>query len=278
MQTSVRKPAVAGSWYPGTRAEIVAELNAYLDRAAAAAPAGRLVALISPHAGWRYSGSVAAAGYSLLRGLRGLSVLLVGPSHRFAFEGVAVWMRGAFETPLGPLPIDEDLCRALVAAAPDRVKEGPRPHYEEHSLEMQLPFLQYLVTDLRIVPCLMGSQSREEVDALAGAIAKAAAASKRPVLLVASSDLSHYHPAPVANRMDALVVDDVARFDAERLMQRLEADHGHACGGGPIVAVMKAAEALGARRAHVLRYADSGDAGEHDKSRVVGYLSAALTA
>lgn len=277
MQASVRKPAVAGSWYPGTRSEVVAELDGYLGRAAAAAPPGRLVALIAPHAGWRYSGPVAAFGYALLRGLRGLTVVVVGPSHRFAFEGVALWMRGAFETPLGPLPIDEELCSALVGAAPDWIKDGPRPHYEEHSLEMQLPFLQYLVTDVKIAPCLMGSQARAEVDALAVAISKAAATSKRPLLLVASSDLSHYHPAPVANRMDALVVDDVGRFDAERLMKRLEADHGHACGGGPIVAVMKAAHALGARRAHVLRYADSGDAGERDKSRVVGYLSAALT-
>jgi hypothetical protein len=277
VQASVRKPAVAGSWYPGSRSAIVAELDAYLA-GAKAAPAGRLVALVSPHAGWRYSGPVAAFGYSLLRGSRGLTVVLAGPSHRFAFEGVAVWTRGGFETPLGTIPIDETLAAALLAAAPEWVKDGPRPHYEEHSLEMQLPFLQHLVEDLAIVPCLMGSQAREEVDALAGAIAAAAARAARPVLLVASSDLSHYHPAPVANRLDALVVDDVGRFDAERLMQRLEADRGHACGGGPIVAVMKAARALGAGAAHVLRYADSGDAGEHDKSRVVGYLSAALTA
>ncbi len=278
MLALIRPPAVAGSWYPGSPAAIVAELEQYLGRAHVPTPAGRLVALISPHAGWRYSGPVAAFGYSLLRGRRDLSIVLVGPSHRYAFDGVAVWSRGGFETPLGTIPVDAELAAALIAAAPDRVKDGPRPHQEEHSLEMQLPFLQHLVDDLRIVPCLMGSQERDEVDALAEAIGEAVTRARRPVLLVASSDLSHYNPAPVANQLDALVVDDVARFDAERLMRRLETDRSHACGGGPIVAVMKAARALGARHSHVLRYADSGDAGERDKSRVVGYLSAALTA
>jgi len=125
------------------------------------------------------------------------------------------------------------------------------------------------------VPCLMGSQARSEVDSLARALAGALAGSG--ALLVASSDLSHYHPAPEANRLDAVVVDLVERFDPEGLMRRLEANHEHACGGGPIVAVMSAARALGATRARVLRYADSGDAGDHDKSHVVGYLSAVFT-
>jgi len=122
----------------------------------------------------------------------------------------------------------------------------------------------------------MGSQSRREVEALAAALAKALAG--RRVLLVASSDLSHYQPAAVANRLDAAVVDAVARFDEGALMARLETNHNVACGGGPVVAVMKAARSLGADRATVMKYGDSGDVGERDKSHVVGYLSAALTA
>ncbi|HET7292148.1 MAG TPA: AmmeMemoRadiSam system protein B [Vicinamibacteria bacterium] len=278
MQPTIRRPAVAGSWYPGSASAIVAEIEGYLGGAGASAPEGRLVGLVSPHAGLRYSGPVAACGYSLLRGRSGLTVVLVGPSHHYAFKGAALWSRGAFETPLGTAPIDEDLAAALMAADAEWIVEGPRAHQDEHSLEMQLPFLQHLVADLQLVPCLMGSQSRAEVDALATALAQAVPTARRPVLLVASSDLSHYHPAPVANRMDALVVDDVARLDSERLMARLEESHEHACGGGPIVAVMKAARALGASCAAVLRYADSGDAGERDKSRVVGYVSAALLA
>jgi AmmeMemoRadiSam system protein B len=141
---------------------------------------------------------------------------------------------------------------------------------------MQLPFLQHLIPGLRLVPLLMGSQSREEVAALAGALSRALAS--EDVLLVASSDLSHYQPAPVAHELDAVVTGCVERFDAEGLMRRLESERGHACGGGAIVAVMKAAGALGADRATVLRYATSGDVGERDTRRVVGYLSAAISA
>ena len=265
---------MAGAWYPGDAAQVAREVEGYLGEVPLARVPGRLVALISPHAGLSYSGRVAAHGYALLRGRVGLSVVLVGPSHRLAFEGLALYARGAFETPLGQTPIDEELASELLAAD-SQIMNAPRPHRDEHSLEMQLPFLQHLVAGLRIVPILMGEQTRKEVDALAQALARVLPG--RDALLVASSDLSHYHPAALASQLDALVVSDVERIDAESLMRRLEASHEHACGGGPIVAVMKAAQALGADRASVLEYADSGDAGERDKSRVVGYLSAALS-
>lgn len=272
---ALRPAAVAGSWYPGRPEAIAREVESYLQAAAQPRVPGRLVALISPHAGLRYSGPVAAHGYSLLRGQRDLTTVLVGPSHRVAFEGCAVHAKGAFETPLGKAAIDEELAEALLDRAAGVVDE-PSVHRGEHSLEMQLPFLQHLVPGLRIVPILMGSQTRREVDALAACLVRALR--EEQALLVASSDLSHYHSAETANALDAKVVADVERFDHEALMQRLERDHGHACGGGPMVAVMKAARALGAERASVLRYADSGDAGERDKSHVVGYLSAALLA
>ncbi len=126
---------------------------------------------------------------------------------------------------------------------------------------------QHVMPDLRLVPLLMGSPAREQVDALAELLARGLSG-REDVLLVASSDLSHYHPAAVANRLDGKVVSAVDGFDAGALMALLEGFPHHACGGGPMVAVMKAARALGAREARVLRYADSGDAGEHDKSRV----------
>jgi len=272
----VRRAAVAGTWYPGDAASITAEVDGYLSRASVGGVPGRLVGLISPHAGLRYSGPVAAHAYALLRGRCDLTVVMVGPSHRAAFDGVSVWARGSFVTPMGEAPIDAELAGALRRAS-DVVRDLPGPHREEHSLEMQLPFLQRLVPGVRLVPLLMGSQSREEVDALSAALASALAG--RPdALLVASSDLSHYHPAAVANELDARVVADVRRFDAEGLMDRLESFHGHACGGGPMVAVMKASRALGASQASLLRYADSGDVPDGDKSHVVGYLAAALTA
>jgi len=273
MTETVRRSAIAGSWYPGTSAEIAVEVEQYLAVARPVVPAGPLIALISPHAGLRYSGPVAAFGYALLRGSGPRTVVLVGPSHRVAFEGVAVFARGAFETPLGQVHVDTDLADALVAEDP-LVRVDERPHEREHSLEMQLPFLQLLVPDVRIVPVLMGTQSREEVDALAAVLTTAMAG--RDALLVASSDLSHYLSRVNARDMDSPVVSDVADLAPERLMDRLERKRNHACGGGPMVAVMKAARALGADASAVLHYGDSGDAGEHDIGRVVGYLSAAL--
>src|SRR5262249_39289105 len=175
-------------------------------------------------------------------------VVLVGPSHRMAFEGVSLWARGAFATPLGEVPIDQEVAAALRAAG-TVVRDAPAPHRDEHSLEMQLPFLQHVVPGLRLVPLLIGSQSRAEVDALVEALV--AGLRGREALLVASSDLSHYHPARVAGELDAKVVGDVERFDPEALMDRLESFHGHACGGGPMVAVLKAARARGADRATV---------------------------
>jgi AmmeMemoRadiSam system protein B len=275
MIATVRRAAVAGSWYPGTAGALADEVDRYLDAAGDVTVPGRLVALISPHAGLRYSGPVAAFGYGLLRGRSPLTVVLVGPSHRAAFDRVAVHAHGAWDTPLGRAPIDEEIAGALLKTDPV-VFEDPDVHRDEHSLEMQMPFLQRLVPSLKIVPLMMGSQARKEVLALAEALGKALAG--RNALLVASSDLSHYLPAEVANRLDALVVDEVARFDDEALLRRLEGHDNVACGGGPIVAVMKAARTLGADRATIVKYGDSGDVGEGDKRHVVGYLSAALCA
>lgn len=274
MSMAVRQAAVAGSWYPGHAHALADEVEGHLREARAARPEGALVALISPHAGLRYSGPVAAWGYSLLRGAAPSTIVLVGPSHRMPFRGVSLWAAGEWETPLGPLAVAEDVAARLLAADA-RIKGDVRPHLTEHSLEMQLPFLKHLAPRARIVPMLMGSQTRDEVDMLASALA--AVLPGEDVLLVASSDLSHYHPAQEAAVLDAVVIENVRRFDAEGLMHALEADHQHACGGGPMVAVMKAAAALGADRAAVLRYADSGDVEDGDKRRVVGYLSAALT-
>lgn len=276
MNATERRAAVAGSWYPGSGPAITAEVGGYLDAAGDVAVPGRLIALISPHAGLRYSGPIAAHGYGLLRGCDALTAVLVGPSHRAAFDGVAVHAHGSWVTPLGRVPVDEDLAEALLAFD-TAVLEKPGVHRDEHSLEMQMPFLQGLVPGLRIVPVMMGRQSREEVDALAVALAETLK-ERDDVVIVASSDLSHFEPAEVANQMDAAVVEHVKQFDPDALMRRLETHDNVACGGGPMVAVMKAARALGADRATILKYGDSGDVGEHDKSRVVGYLSAALTA
>jgi hypothetical protein len=237
---------------------------------------GRLVGLVSPHAGLEYSGPVAAWGYSLLRDRGPLTAVLVGPAHQFGFDGVALPEARGFATPFGSAPVDEEVA-AEIERHSSSIIRASRPHAKEHCLEMQLPFLQRLVPSVQIVPLIMGRQSVAEVRALGQALA-AALRGRSNVLLVASSDLSHYEPAEVARRLDGLVIGDVERFDDEALLSRLQSTHGHACGGGAIVAVMQAARGLGAVRGEVLRYADSGDAGLRDKRRVVGYLSAALFA
>jgi AmmeMemoRadiSam system protein B len=233
---------------------------------------GELVAIVAPHAGLMYSGPVAAHAYQLLRGRRFDVAVLVGPSHFAGFDGVAVVTEGGFETPLGITAIDQGCASDLRGATPV-VHDDSKVHRREHSLEMQLPFLQRVAPAATIVPLLMGYQTAETADALGGALAAVLAG--RRALLVASTDLSHYHDAVTTSRLDAVVLDCVRRFDADALQAALDARPEHACGGGPAVAVMRAAKRAGARDAVVLAYADSGDV-TGDKSAVVGYMAAAF--
>src|SRR5207248_9752280 len=153
------------------------------------------------------------------------------------------------------------------------VREHPAAHAREHSVEMQLPFLQRVAPHATIVPLLVGYQTRQTARTLADA--PAAAVRGRRALLIASTDLSHYYDRPTPARLDATVVDCVTRFDTDGLQQALDIHPEHACGGGPAVAVMRAAELLGARRSAVLQYGDSGDV-SGDTSAVVGYMAAAF--
>ena len=269
--TSVRPAAVAGTWYPASGLALAAAVDRHLA-ATTADVAGELVALIAPHAGLMYSGPVAAHAYRLLHARTFDAAVLVGPSHFIAFDGVAVSRSAGFQTPLGTAPVAADLADALMAETPI-IREHAVAHAREHSLEMQLPFLQHLVPAIPIVPLVMGHQTRATVNALAGALASVLRG--RRALLVASTDLSHYHDATTAARLDAVVLDCVGQFDADGLQHALDRQPDHACGGGPTVAVMRAARALGARDAIVLDYGDSGDV-SGDKSKVVGYMAAAL--
>jgi AmmeMemoRadiSam system protein B len=192
------------------------------------------------------------------------------------FTGLSIWPRGAWDTPFGPVAVDAELAAAIRLQSDD-IDDRPEAHGREHSLEMQLPFIARLLPGVPIVPVVMGHQTRRTSLAAGDAIARAVAA--RPgsgeVLLVASSDLSHFEPADAAAALDAVVIRHVAALDAGGLMTALEGEPGHACGGGPMVAVLHAARRLGASGARVLAYADSGDV-SGDKSSVVGYMAAAI--
>ena len=267
----VRRAAVAGSWYPSHPDALAREIDGYLA-VAGEALAGTPIAIIAPHAGLMYSGPVAAHAYSLLRGQNIDVAVLVGPSHYVGFEGVAIYERGAFETPFGPAAIAEH-CAATVALGSPQIQPHPTAHIREHSLEMQLPFLKRVLPDAEIVPLVMGHQRRDTAYGLGDAIA--AAVKGRKSVLVASTDLSHYQTAATAAKLDGRVIEQVLAFDPDGLMSLLEAFPEHACGGGPTVAVMRAARLLGATDARVLKYGDSGDV-SGDKDAVVGYLAAAF--
>jgi hypothetical protein len=267
----VRRAAVAGSWYPSHPDALAREVDRYLA-AAGEPPAGEPIAIIAPHAGLMYSGPIAAHAYSLLRGRDIEVVVLVGPSHYVGFDGVAVFERGAFDTPFGPVAIEEH-CAAAVTMGSREIHSHPTAHVREHSLEMQLPFLARVLPRAEIVPLVMGHQRRETAHALGDAIG--AGVQGRRAVLVASTDLSHYQSAPRAAKLDRKVIQQVERFDPDGLMSLIETFPEHACGGGPVVAVMRAAKLLGATDARVLKYGDSSDV-SGDKGAVVGYLAAAF--
>ena len=268
----VRLPAVAGSFYEGDRALLRQHVDLLLREAPEATPTGSVVGLVCPHAGYLYSGSTAAAGYNALKGSSFDAVLMVGPSHRDFFTGVSIYPGDAYRTPLGDVPVQKDFRTALAEASPV-IKVDDAGHREEHCLEVQLPFLQRVLEGFSFVPMIIGDQTRDVCLALGRAIASVAR--DRKVLLIASSDLSHFHPYDVAVGLDRRVIDYVEKFDAEALMSQLDGERVEACGGGPVVAVMLAAKLLGADRSQVLFYCNSGDI-TGDRGAVVGYLSAAF--
>jgi MEMO1 family protein len=273
--SATRHAAFAGTWYPGKRDVLEATVDRYLDAAAAedrdALEGSVPVGLVSPHAGLMYSGPVAAHGYAAVRDLPVDVVVLVGPSHHAAFDGVAVGTV-PFASPLGLLPLETSIGSALRRSP--HITGDATVHAREHSLEMQLPFLARVLPGRPIVPLLMGRQDRDLVLSLADQLARLLEG--RAALLIASSDLSHFHDSQTASRLDSVVLDCLRRFDPEGLLTVLEHRPYHACGGGPMAAVMVAARHLGATGARVLSYADSGDV-SGDKDRVVGYTSAVMT-
>jgi AmmeMemoRadiSam system protein B len=271
-----RPAAVAGTWYPGNAGALRRDVEAYLERVPTV-PAGRIAGLIAPHAGLMFSGPIGAYAYrAVAHGSYDVAVL-VGPSHFVGFDGVALYSEGAFESPLGPAIIDREGAAAMASAPVVQIM--PTAHRREHSLEMQLPFLKYVLPDVPIVPLLMGYQVRDTITGLGTALAGAFAG--RRVLIVASTDLSHYFDAATAATLDGRVQEAVAAFDPARLLALFEEypedERGRyvACGGGPAIAVMLALRELGARDARVLKYGHSGDvSGDH--SAVVGYMAAAF--
>jgi len=271
--SDARPPAVAGMFYPAHPEELRRTIDQLLAEASLKKIPGGLVALISPHAGYKYSGLTAAHAYKLLSGRSYDTVVIVSPSHREIFDGVSVYSGGAYQTPLGNLRVDDSLREELVNDDPV-ITASLAGHRQEHAIEVQLPFLQRVLGSFMILPVVIGEQKRDACYHLGERLARAVRG--RNVLLVASTDLSHFYPSVTAEKLDRVIIDDIAKLDHDTMMNDLETDRGEACGGGPTVAVMLAAKKLGANHASILHHSNSGDV-TGDMSEVVGYLSAALT-
>ena len=198
----IRESVIAGSWYPDRPEQLRAEIGRYLDRASSGPPGGNLVGLIVPHAGYYYSGGVAAHAYKLLRERPPDRILILAPSHHAAFPGASVYSMGGYRTPLGVVPLDRELVEALLAHAP-LFSYVPGAEAREHSLEIQLPFLQVLSGNLRLTPVIVGDSSWKNCSELGAVIAEVCRG--KNVLLIASTDLSHYHPYDEAVRLDRMV-------------------------------------------------------------------------
>ncbi len=225
-----------------------------------------------PHAGYRYSGGVAAHAYKLLETRQFKRIILLGPSHRMSFMGVSVNLQSGYETPLGTVSVDQETAGKLLAAG-DNIRWIKQAHAQEHSLEIQLPFLQTVLHDFKIVPILMGQQDLDTCLKLSQTLVQVMG--DKDTLLLASSDLSHFHTYSQANVMDQRFIRHIKRFEPEALAKDLGSGMCEACGRGPVLTALLAAKTLGADRSVVLNYANSGDVtGDH--SRVVGYLSSAL--
>ena len=236
----IRESVIAGSWYPGEASRLQQEIKGYLKRASVAEFQGNLIALISPHAGYRYSGQVAAYAYKTLEKQQFATVVVIAPSHRAYFKGVSVYDRGGYRTPLGVMALDHELVSEL-KQKDSRIHYVPEAHTQEHSLEIQLPFLQVVMPECKLVPLVMGEQSFATCQWLAEAVA--ACIEERSVLVVASSDLSHFHPYNQAKRLDQIVVEEVNEFDPQGLSNDLASKKCEACGGGPMVTAMLIATA-----------------------------------
>jgi len=275
-----RTPAVAGAFYPTDPQTLRRDVRHYLSVAKPRALTGELRAILVPHAGYVYSGQVAAESFRQLGG-NWETVVLLGPAHREAVRGASVWSDGSFSTPLGVIPVDEKLARELLDAS-SLFEDSRSPHLAEHSLEVELPFLQETLKTFRIVPILMNTDRLDVCRQVGQALGKILAHHK--ALFVISSDLSHYPDRETACRADRTSLLALEHMDpeflkqtSEILLEREEQElHCTFCGEAALLAGLEAVKALGADKVELLKYANSADVPNGDPNRVVGYAAAAF--
>jgi len=265
------EPNVAGSFYPSDEKELKEMIEGFLEKAKDIKREGRPIALISPHAGYIYSGGVAGYGYSAIKGFDYKNIIIIGPSHKVAFKGASVYVKGVFKTPLGPVKVNEALASKIIDE-PSNIKFIPEVFEKEHSIEVQLPFLQSVLKDFTIVPIVIGSMDAKTFDRLASNIFSIV---DERTLIIASSDLSHYHEYDVARSMDSNVIDAIERLSIHDLENLYSSRKGELCGYLPVLVTIEVSRMLGANVGRLYKYENSGDViGLKDK--VVGYASMGL--
>lgn len=276
-----REPAVAGQFYPADKNELAKMIDGFLSKAKKQNMQGDIIGLISPHAGYVFSGETAAWAFRQIEGKNFDTVILVGSSHKYPVNGAAVWTGGGFSTPLGEIAVDDDLTEKILLAS-KVIQSNNNAHIPEHSLEVQLPFLQKVLKKFKIAAILINdTQYYRET---ARAIAKAVSDSKKSVLLVASTDMTHYPEKKHAETIDKDILKTIEKFDQEALIKadekwlskEISELHCTLCGLTAVLTVMESSKILGADKAVTIRYSNSAESAYGDDRRVVGYGAAAF--
>lgn len=266
---SIREPAVAGMFYSASPDKLKGDIQLLLDLTRPDEIYEGVVGIVSPHAGYMYSGRTAAYAFNAIGGKSFETVVIISPSHKEYFQGASIFNGEAFRTPLGDVPLNKNMIYKLTENS-QYIFESIHGHRSEHAVEVQIPFLQMVMNKFTIVPIVIGDQRKMFVDILAEKLAEVV---DENTLIVASTDLSHFFTKKEAHRLDSIVEEHIKNFEYDKLQEDLEADKCQACGGGAIVAMMKTADLINKRKSKVLSRSDSGDVtGDH--SEVVGYLSA----
>jgi AmmeMemoRadiSam system protein B len=274
--TDIRPSPIAGTWYSGNPKQLRREIGEYIDGADLPEFDGEVVALVAPHAGYRYSGPTAGYAFRSVLGASYDLVAVVSPFHQYHTSSLLTTAYQAYQTPLGTVPVDQEALQALNENLEEGTEEplAPVSNDGEHSLEIELPFLQYaLEGDFKLLPVMISGGELGLVKKLGEGLAQVL--QDRNALLVASTDLSHFHPEEKANKLDKEMLKHIAALSPEGMVEATKTGKGEACGIMAVIAVMVAAQALGATTAQVLDYRTSGQA-SGDYTRVVGYGSAAI--
>jgi len=267
----IRKPVVSGTFYPGSAEELKEKIENLLNKVEKEELKGELIGLIVPHAGYDYSGEIAAYAYKQLEGKNFNTVILIGESHYFRFPGASIGNYQSYQTPLGEVEVDNDLAINIIKYE-EAIKFYPQVHQGEHSLEVQLPFLQTLLRDFKIVPIILGERSSKLSSKIVKAILQELKGRDEKILFIASTDLSHFYPYQTALQLDNLTIKAIEKLDSDSFYQGLSYGNYYLCGGAAVGTLLKIAENLKANQVKLLKYANSGDITE-DKSRVVGYAA-----